>query len=471
MTNWFGSLQLAYKYIVVFLALLAITILGGFVKLFFIRRKLTKDKATELEAAGAKEDTVELNQREKDEGDLFGIRAIEAGFYAGVAQSRPTSRAGSVIGQSSMSTSTLVGANPSSPLMKGYSNNNSVLSLQLNAGQDAGAPPRASTPSGTKLRPSEAELNGRRNHNGTVDMSLQVPPSPGHPYGQPSDTYGSDDLISQRSVSPADLNEEHYAPAPTPKAHQASYHAADDSTPKSQAASFNNSRNQSPVPGSASAPPTTRLPTIPGTALRKESRSPSPEYNAPRVQVHQPNSEPATSSSIPTFQIQPTAYSPTTTQHRQHNRDESDASSRYSGGGNNRHSTFQAYQAFQTHEDRSTSAASKASTESYNYNLSSSDGSGRTSVLLSSDKASSDTESRPSHVSALLVPGQLAAKDARLSEFYDAYYRNSQIGVPMPVGGETKPVERQSTIVEVDSPLPSPMFKTTPPAGHPGAAF
>jgi hypothetical protein len=42
-------------------------------------------KAAELES-GPKDDTVELNQREKDEGDLFGIRAIEAGFYAGVAR-------------------------------------------------------------------------------------------------------------------------------------------------------------------------------------------------------------------------------------------------------------------------------------------------------------------------------------------------------------------------------------------------
>lgn len=30
-----------------------------------------------------------LNRREEEEGDLFGIRALEKGFYGGVAQSRP----------------------------------------------------------------------------------------------------------------------------------------------------------------------------------------------------------------------------------------------------------------------------------------------------------------------------------------------------------------------------------------------
>ena len=235
---------------------------------------------TELET-GPKEDTVELNQREKDEGDLFGIRAIEAGFYAGVAQSRPTSRAGSVVGDHpSLSTSTLVGGNVNSPLMKGMSTNNSVLSLNLNA-----------TNNGTKraspLRPSEAELSGRRNHNGAVDMSLQVPPSPGHPRGPPSPTFGgsdsdSDGFASPRSMSPADLNRQQYAPAL-----MVSHYTGDDHGVKSQQGSYHNSPGQSPTP--PHNPPTAKLPSIPGHALRKESRSPSPEYDYPRVQVHEPS--------------------------------------------------------------------------------------------------------------------------------------------------------------------------------------
>jgi len=261
-TNWFGDLQLAYKYIVVFLSLLVLTFLAGCVKVLFDRRKLKKAQAAELEA-GPKEDTVELtiNQREKDEGDLFGIRAIEAGFYAGVAQSRPTSRAGSVIGvgPSSLSTSTLVGGNVSSPLMKGYTGNNSVLSLNLAPGNDSNSQQRAPSPS-SKLRPSEAELGGRRHH-GAVDMSLQVPPSPGkarHSNSGGSDSE-SDGFTSPRSMSPysSDFDQQQYASASM------------DPTPR--------------------AGPTSRLPTLPASAVRKESRSPSPENETPRVHVYQPS--------------------------------------------------------------------------------------------------------------------------------------------------------------------------------------
>lgn len=49
-------------------------------------------------------------------------------------------------------------------------------------------------------------------------------------------------------------------------------------------------------------------------------------------------------------------------------------------------------------------------------------------------------------------------KEARLSEFYDAYYRQSMLA-----GNDGKPVvvDRQSTILEVDSPLPSPLPNKT----------
>lgn len=247
---------------------------------------MKKAKAAELES-GPKEDTVELNQREKDEGDLFGIRAIEAGFYAGVAQSRPVSRANSVHGDATLSSSTLVGGSPSSPLMKGQFANNSSLSLNLSATSDR---------PGSKLRPSEAEMSGRRNHSGAVDMSLNVPPSPGLPRNQPSfggSESDSDDFASPRSASPAaDFKPQHYAPAPTipmPAALTVSYHDADDNNPRSQTASFNNSPGASPTPGSSRTPPTAKLPTIPTTAMSRGSRSPSPELAPPSVRVYQPS--------------------------------------------------------------------------------------------------------------------------------------------------------------------------------------
>lgn len=288
-SNWFGDLQLAYKYIVVFLSLLVLTFIAGLIKLFYDRQRLKKMAAKEEMEAGPKEDQVELNQREKDEGDLFGIRAIEAGFYAGVHQSRPTSRAASVIDHPAMSSSTLVGG-VNSPLMKGHSNSNSVLSLNL--GTSTANSSRRQSPPTMKLRPSEAELTGRH---GGVDMSLHVPPSPGHPRGPTSQTFGGPDSDSGdesnggRSPRTADFNPEHYSPAPAismPDALQVTYHNGNDNL-HSQAASFNSSPGHSPTPPSPGSPPAARLPTLPASALRKESRSPSPESNYPRVRVEQ----------------------------------------------------------------------------------------------------------------------------------------------------------------------------------------
>jgi hypothetical protein len=97
-------MELAYKYALVFGGALAITLVFGFIRLYFDRRSLAKHiLAQDLEAqkkANQPEDFTE-KMRVKDEGDLFGVRAIEAGFYGGVAQSTPVSRAGSPTGSRS----------------------------------------------------------------------------------------------------------------------------------------------------------------------------------------------------------------------------------------------------------------------------------------------------------------------------------------------------------------------------------
>lgn len=254
---------------------------------------MKKHIKSDAEAATIKEDTVELNQREKDEGDLFGIRAIEAGFYAGVAQSRPTSRAGSIAGLPNMSTSTLV-ANPNSPLLKPNSHGGSMVSLPLtgkNGNRDSETlPDRRPSPT-MKLRPSDAEMNGRHNpYDPAVDMSLNVPPSPGFNV-QPT-TFGgsdtdSDGVLSPRSMSPrsADFDLQSYKPAPTipmPEALRVSYHSGEEAQ-RSQAASLNDpsrrsSPGQSPTPPSPGHAPTTRLPTLPASAMS----------NTPSIRVEEP---------------------------------------------------------------------------------------------------------------------------------------------------------------------------------------
>lgn len=66
-------------------------------------------------------------------------------------------------------------------------------------------------------------------------------------------------------------------------------------------------------------------------------------------------------------------------------------------------------------------------------------------------------------------------QEQRLSEFYDAYYRNSSIG-PIQALDAKRVAERHSTIVEVETPLGSPrmgrkMSHPAPAPAAPGAAY
>lgn len=247
---------------------------------------------------------MELNQREKDEGDLFGIRAIEAGFYAGIPQSRPTSRAGSIAESPAMSSTTLIGGF-NSPKIQTHSMASSVTSLPLAHTNNRDSetlpshspPRRKSPPNMMKLRPSEAELNGRINHNAAVNMNLTVPPSPvlARPPHSPtfggSDSGESDGRLSPRSPS---FKPEHYAPVPPqipmPEGLRASLVSAEDPA-KSQAASFNDpspahSPNHSapPSPGRA---PVAKPPSMPQRAFQDDARSPFPTFHEPGVRAEQ----------------------------------------------------------------------------------------------------------------------------------------------------------------------------------------
>jgi hypothetical protein len=233
-----------------------------------------------------KDDQVELNQREKDEGDLFGIRAIEAGFYAGIPQSRPTSRAGS-IAEGQRSTSTLIGG--ASLALKDQSNvqsmASSVTTLQLahtTGNRDSSnSPPRRASPPAIRLAPSEAELNGRINHNAAVDMNMTVPPSPvlAQRPGSPAASDNSSPSLSPRS---ANFRPDHYAPSgapqlPLPHGLKVTVHPVED-VAKSEAASFNNES----VPSSRGPTPEAKLPSIPAKALSDEPRSLFPQEQSSR---------------------------------------------------------------------------------------------------------------------------------------------------------------------------------------------
>ncbi|MCJ1428092.1 hypothetical protein MMC29_006000 [Sticta canariensis] len=216
--GWFGSLQLAYKYAIVLGSLIVLVFVAGSIKILYNRRRLQKHirLAAELEASGAQEERVELNARELDEGDLFGVRAIQSGYYGGVAQSRPVSAAGSH--SRDESSSTFLGSHPS-PNLVATTPMSSVTSLPLDArhgspgrqslplptgvGRTATPPRTIPRPIKSALQPSEAELSGRINHDPAVNMSLEIPPSPLSSTGPPMPNRDSQTTSSAGSRSPS----------------------------------------------------------------------------------------------------------------------------------------------------------------------------------------------------------------------------------------------------------------------------
>ncbi|KAF2678102.1 hypothetical protein K458DRAFT_141009 [Lentithecium fluviatile CBS 122367] len=287
MGSWFGSLDLAYKYTLVFGSLLVLTFLAGFIKVFLDRRKRRMKKLSEQkdEESSPREEQMELTHREKDEGDLFGIRAIEAGYFAGIPQSRPTSRAGSIVGGPTMSSSTLVGGF-NSPKIQTHSMASSVTSLPLahtnDRNRDSETLPatlRRTSPPAIKLLPSEAQLSGRINHNAAVNMSLNVPPSP------VSSKFGGSDSGESDTHT---LRSEHYAPVPAqvPVQNNLRVSVVSVNSPhKSHAASVNDpsplhSPNRSGPP-SPRHRPVSYVPSMPDRAYDDDSRSQPLAYHQP----------------------------------------------------------------------------------------------------------------------------------------------------------------------------------------------
>lgn len=235
---------------------------------------------------------MELTRREKDEGDYFGVRALEAGFYAGVAQSAPNSRANSVVGSPFMSTSTLVGGGAFSPKEPMHSVNSSVATLPVAHTKERnnstfrdsdtlasphGAPTmRRNSPPAIRLAPSTAELTGRhRLSDVPVDRNLGVPTSPGRQNGASSPTFGgsdsgeSDGQVSPRSqLSPVSYYSPHppQLPMPQPEGFRASFVSVHEQY-RSRTASMLLASPTNTGPSSPAQTPEVRTPTMPGITL------------------------------------------------------------------------------------------------------------------------------------------------------------------------------------------------------------
>jgi hypothetical protein len=118
-----------------------------------------------------------MEQEALGERDLFGVRAIEKGFYGGVAQSAPTSAATSP----QLSATSTIGDINGSPLSPSSSGDSIIPELSLSAPSLSPLLSNAKSVKALRLQPSDAEMSGRRNH----DPAVYGPKPPSRPEAAP----------------------------------------------------------------------------------------------------------------------------------------------------------------------------------------------------------------------------------------------------------------------------------------------
>ncbi|PWW79059.1 hypothetical protein C7212DRAFT_166877 [Tuber magnatum] len=170
----FGDLELGAKYGIVLGSLVVLVFAAGFLKLLHIRyqaKKFNREAKAKAANEEGKAEQIALNQREEDEGDLFGIRALERGFTGGVAQSRPTTPNTAA----NRSTSTLVTSAVNIPFgqksagsLAGSSRSETNSTLTIEVGNTKGV-----TISNGRTSPRPGDV--------AVDMNMNIPESPRMP--------------------------------------------------------------------------------------------------------------------------------------------------------------------------------------------------------------------------------------------------------------------------------------------------
>lgn len=120
-----------------------------------------------------------MQRRVLDEGDYFGVRAIEKGYYGGVAQTPPASGENSPLMSPGWkiidSTGSLVSPSPKGSNIPEWSISGRIVSRAPSSANSLRT--NASTIT-SRLQPSDAELSGRRNHDPAVTISTYVPTLP-----------------------------------------------------------------------------------------------------------------------------------------------------------------------------------------------------------------------------------------------------------------------------------------------------
>ncbi|KAJ5035050.1 uncharacterized protein L3040_008312 [Drepanopeziza brunnea f. sp. 'multigermtubi'] len=85
--SWFGSIGLGGKIGIVLGALVVLAFLASLIRLLFIKRRFRKDKEKAEVEAAARIDEEKLIGRPFGEGDLSGVRALEHGYFGSFSQS------------------------------------------------------------------------------------------------------------------------------------------------------------------------------------------------------------------------------------------------------------------------------------------------------------------------------------------------------------------------------------------------
>jgi hypothetical protein len=123
-----------------------------------------------------------MQQKVLDEGDYFGVRAIEKGYYGGVAQSPPASGGNSPLMPPQW---TVIDSNrsliPLSPRCGSDVPESSISGRTASQAQASTDSLKTNASTITRPQPSNAELTGRRNHDPAIAMSTYVPTSPASP--------------------------------------------------------------------------------------------------------------------------------------------------------------------------------------------------------------------------------------------------------------------------------------------------
>ncbi|CAD6444050.1 55b3bad4-0013-47d6-a73d-63ddd622067a [Sclerotinia trifoliorum] len=174
--GWFGSQNLSTKFGIVLGSAIIIVLAAGMIKVWYNKRRLAKNiKIEELEKANSTQER--LNVEELGEGDLFGVRAIQRGFFGGVSQSRSNSPAQSMFGPPSTTAVDLSEATRNLEAIRAPSTaSSSSEDSQSRVSSEISVPKSTKhKPSPLRLQPSDAEIRRAAMHN---RAGSYIPPPP-----------------------------------------------------------------------------------------------------------------------------------------------------------------------------------------------------------------------------------------------------------------------------------------------------